>query len=36
MTQGTQTEPLYQPRAMGKGGRWEGGSRRQGHMYTYG
>ena len=27
---------LYQPRGVGWGGRWEGGSRGRGHMYTYG
>ena len=27
---------LSQPRGVGKGGRWEGGSRGRGHMYTYG
>ena len=27
---------LYQPRGVGCGGRWEGGSRWRGHMYTYG
>ena len=35
MSQGTQTEGLYQPRGVGWGGRWEGGSRGRGHMYTY-
>ena len=35
MTQGTQTGPLCQPRGVGWGGRWEGGSRGRGHMYTY-
>ena len=35
MTQGTQTGALYQPR-VDWGGRWEGGSRGRGHVYTYG
>ena len=36
VTQETQTAPLYQPRAVGWGGRWEGGSKGRGYMYTYG
>ena len=28
-------QALYQPRGVGWGGRWEGGSRGRGHMYTY-
>ena len=36
MSQGTQTRALYQPRGVGWGGRWEGGSRGRGHMYAYG
>ena len=36
MSQGTQTGALYQPRGAGRGGRWEGGSRGRGYMYTYG
>ena len=37
MTQGTQTgAQTQQPRGVWKGGRWDGGSRRKGHMYTYG
>ena len=32
----TQTGGLYQPRGVGWGGRWEGGSRGRGQMYTYG
>ena len=36
MTQGTQTGALYQPRGVGWGERWEGGSRGRGHMYAYG
>ena len=35
MSLGTQTEALYQPRGVGWGGWWEGGSRERGHMYTY-
>ena len=27
---------LWQPREVGSGGEWEGGSRGRGHMYTYG
>ena len=29
----TQTEALYQPRGVGWGGRWEGGSKGRGYMY---
>ena len=36
MIQGTQMEALQQPRGMGWGGRWEGGSRGKRHMYIYG
>ena len=36
MTQSTQTGALYQPGGVVCGGRWEGGSRGWGHMYTYG
>ena len=36
MAQETQTGALYQPRGVGWGGRWEGGSKRNGYMYTYG
>ena len=36
MTQGTQTGVLQQLTGVGWGGRWEGVSRRKGHMYTYG
>ena len=36
MSQETQTGALYQSRGVGWGGRWEGGSRGRGHMYTYG
>ena len=35
MSQGTQTGALYQPRGVGWGGKWEGGSRGRGHVYTY-
>ena len=34
--QETQTGALYQPRGVGWGGRWEGGSKGRGYMYTYG
>ena len=27
---------LYQPRGVGLGGRWEGGSKGRGYIYTYG
>ena len=36
MAQETQTVTLYQPRGVGWGGRWEGGLRGRGYMYTYG
>ena len=36
MPQETQTGALYQPRRVGWGERWEGGSRGRGHIYTYG
>ena len=36
MTQETQTGTLYQPRGVGWGGRWDGGSKGRGYMYTYG
>ena len=36
MSQETQTGSLYQPRGVGWGERWEGGSRGRGYMYTYG
>ena len=36
MFQETQTEALYQPRGVEWEGRWEGGSRGRGYMYTYG
>ena len=36
MVQETQTGAWYQPRGVGWGGRWEGGSKGREHMYTYG
>ena len=36
MSQETQTGALCQPRGVGWGGRWEGGERGGGRMYTYG
>ena len=36
MAQETQTGTLYQPRGVGWGGRWEGGSKGRAYMYTYG
>ena len=36
MAQQTQTGALYQPRGLGWGGRWEGGSKGIGYMYTCG
>ena len=36
MAQETQTGALYQPRGVGWGGRWEGGSKGRGYMYPYG
>ena len=36
MSQGTQTGAPYQPRGVGWGGRWEGGSRGRGYIYTDG
>ena len=36
MAQETQTGALYQGRGVGWGGRWEGGSKGRGYMYTYG
>ena len=35
MAQETQTGTLSQPRGVGWGGRWEGGSKERGYMYTY-
>ena len=36
MAQGVQPGALGPPGRVGWGGRWEGGSRGRGHMYTYG
>ena len=36
MAQETETGDLYQPRGVGWGGRWEGGSKERGYIYTYG
>ena len=36
MAQETQTGALYQSRGVGWGGRWEGGSKVRGYMYTSG
>ena len=36
MAKETQTGALYQPRGVGWGGRWEGGSKGRGYMYIYG
>ena len=36
MAQDTETGALYQPRGVGWGGRWDGGSKGTGYMYTYG
>jgi len=36
MVQETQTGALYQPRGLGSGWRWEGGSKGRGYMCTYG
>ena len=36
MAQETQTGALYQPRRVGQGGGYEGGSKGRGCMYTYG
>ena len=35
MAKEAQTGALYQPRGVGCGGRWEGGSRGRGYMLTY-
>ena len=35
MAQETHTGALYQPRGVRWGGRWEGGSKGRGYMYTY-
>ena len=34
MAQGTQTGAAYQPRGVGWGGKWEGGSKGRGDIYT--
>ena len=34
MAQETQTGALHQPRGLGWGGRWEGGSKGKGYTYT--
>ena len=36
MSQKTKTGTMYQPRGVGWGGRWEGGSKGRGYMYTCG
>ena len=36
MSQETQTGALYQSSRVGRGGRWEGGSKGRGYMYTHG
>ena len=36
VAQETQTRFLYQPRGVGLGGGWEGGSGGKEYMYTYG
>ena len=36
MAQETETGALCPPRRVGWGGRWEGGSKGRGYMYTYG
>ena len=35
MAQETQTGALYQPRGVGGGGRWEGGSKGRGYVYLW-
>ena len=35
MAQETQKRALYQPRGVGWGGRWEGGSRGRGYVYLW-
>ena len=35
MSQESQTGTLHQPRGVGWGGRWEGGSKGRRYMYTY-
>ena len=36
VAQKTQTGALCQPRGVGWGGRWKGGLKERGYMYTYG
>ena len=36
MAQETWIGALYQPRGVGWGGKWDGGPKRRGYMYTYG
>ena len=36
MSQETETGALCQPRGVGLGGRWKGGSKGRGYMNTYG
>ena len=36
VAQEIQTGAQYQPRGVGLGGRWEGGPKGRGYMYTYG
>lgn len=36
LAQETQTGALNQPRGVGWAGRWEGGSKERGYMYTHG
>ena len=36
MSQETQAGTLYQPREVGWGGMWEGGSKGRGYIYAYG
>ena len=36
MSQETEAETLCQPKGVGWGGRWEGGSKGREYMYTYG
>ena len=35
MAEETQSGALYQPRGVGLGGRWEGGSKGRGYTYAY-
>ena len=36
LAQETQTGALYKPRGVGGGGKWEGGPKGRGYMYTCG